>query len=34
VSGPTPKTYVFETFLIAVALIIAMVFFLKSQWGH
>lgn len=29
-----PKSYMFETFLISVAIIVAMVFFLKSQWGH
>jgi hypothetical protein len=33
VSGPAPKTYVFETFLIAIVLIIAMVMFLKHSWG-
>lgn len=33
-SGPTPKTYVFEMFLIAIVLTVALVLFLKSQWGH
>lgn len=33
-SGPSPKNYAFETMLIAIAIIIAMIFFLKSQWGH
>lgn len=32
-SGPTPKTYVFEAFLIAVVIIVAMVAFLMKQWG-
>ncbi len=29
-----PQTYVLHTFGIAVVMIIAMVLFLKSQWGH
>lgn len=29
-----PKTYQFESMLIAIAIIVAMVFFLKSQWSH
>jgi hypothetical protein len=33
VSGPAPKTYVLESFIIAVAIIIGLVLFLKSQWG-
>jgi hypothetical protein len=34
VSGPSPKNYAFETMLIAIVIIVAMVFFLKSQWSH
>lgn len=33
-SGPAPKTYMFETLLISLAIIVAMVLFLRSQWGH
>lgn len=29
-----PQTFVLHTLGIAVVLIIAMVMFLKSQWGH
>lgn len=28
-----PKTYVFETFLISIVLAVALVLFLRSQWG-
>lgn len=33
-SGPMPKTYVFETMLIAIVIVVVMVLFLKSQWSH
>ncbi len=29
-----PKTYQFETMIIAIIIIVAMIFFLKSQWSH
>ncbi len=29
-----PKSYALETIIISLAIVIAMVFFLKSQWGH
>ncbi len=29
-----PQNYVIHTFVIAIAIIIGLVFFLKSQWGH
>jgi len=32
VSGPAPKTYILHTTGIAIAIIIAMVLFLKWQW--
>jgi hypothetical protein len=34
VSGPAPKNYVIHAVGIAIVIIIAMIFFLKSQWGH
>jgi hypothetical protein len=34
VSGPMPKTYQFETMIIAIIIIVVMIFFLKAQWGH
>jgi hypothetical protein len=33
VSGPKTNTYIVHTFFIAIAIIIAMVTFLRSQWG-
>jgi len=33
VSGKPPQTYILHTFFIAVAIIVAMILFLKSQWG-
>lgn len=33
-SGPMPKNYVLESIGIAIVLIIIMVLFLKSSWGH
>jgi len=33
-SGPMPKNYVIESIGIALVLIIVMVLFLKSSWGH
>ena len=29
-----PKSYALETIVISRVIVIAMVFFLKSQWGH
>jgi hypothetical protein len=29
-----PKNYAFETMLIAIAITVALIFFLKSQWSH
>ena len=29
-----PKSYALETIVISLVIVIAMVFFLKSQWGH
>jgi hypothetical protein len=34
VSGKLPQNYVIHTFFIAIAIIVVMVFFLKSQWSH
>jgi hypothetical protein len=34
VSGKPPQTYILHTFVIAIVLIVAMVLFLRSQWGH
>jgi hypothetical protein len=35
VSGPAPKTYVLESVFIALAILVGLVLFLKSQWsGH
>lgn len=33
-SGPSPKSYAFEAMLIAIAIVVALVFFLKHQWSH
>jgi hypothetical protein len=33
VSGKMPQTYIIHTFVIAIVLIVALVLFLKSQWG-
>lgn len=32
-SGPAPKTYALETIVISLGIIVAMVLFLRSQWG-
>jgi hypothetical protein len=34
VSGPGPKTYTLHAVGIAIVIIIAMIFFLRAQWGH
>jgi len=35
VSGPAPKTYILHSFVIALAIIVCLVLFLRSQWaGH
>jgi hypothetical protein len=33
VSGKAPQTYILHTFAIAIVIIVAMVLFLRSQWG-
>jgi hypothetical protein len=33
VSGKMPQTYVLHSFAIAIVIIVAMVLFLRSQWG-
>jgi len=33
VSGKMPQTYILHTFAIAVVIIVAMVLFLRAQWG-
>jgi hypothetical protein len=33
VSGKLPQNYIVHTFIIAVAIIVAMVLFLRHQWG-
>lgn len=33
-SGPMPKTYQFESMIIAIVIIVALVLFLKHSWSH
>jgi hypothetical protein len=28
-----PQTYILHTFVIAVAIVVAMIFFLRAKWG-
>lgn len=32
-SGKAPQTYIIHSFLIAVVIIVALVLFLRHQWG-
>ena len=34
VSGKPPQTYILHTFFIAVTIVVTMILFLRSQWGH
>lgn len=33
-SGKPPQTYVLHTFGISIVLVVLLVMFLRSQWGH